>query len=203
MAAVNDRAAAAGRLLPAMHPDTAAAMPRHQQRAPAFARSSERRRVRASDARPGRADPDPRARPRPAASGTVDDAERRPDRQLDPVAEPGRQLLPAPGVHADLAPRATPWRTSSDPRGGSRSCSQTRSPAPVFGGPDLQGKRNPGVTDVGLLAMQKVVGSRPISRLESPANRHFSRIECRLPGTQKIQALCGQRQGWTRPRRMA
>jgi hypothetical protein len=34
-------------------------------------------------------------------------AEQRPDRQLDPVAEPGRQLLPAPGDHADLAPTAT------------------------------------------------------------------------------------------------
>src|SRR5215208_2389983 len=28
-------------------------------------------------------------------------------RQLDPCGEPGRQLLPAPGVHADLAPTAT------------------------------------------------------------------------------------------------
>ena len=52
----------------------------------------------------------------------------------------------------------------------------------------MQGKRNPGVTDVGLLAMQKVVGSSPISRLESPANRHFSRTGDRLRSTQKIQA---------------
>src|SRR5215210_1247032 len=57
--------------------------------------------------KPTELDPDPGARQGPAASGAVDDAEQRPHRQLDPVAEPGRQLLPAPGVHADLAPTAT------------------------------------------------------------------------------------------------
>ena len=43
------------------------------------------------------------ARPRPPARGAVDDAEQRPDRQLNAGGEPGLQLLPAPGVHADLA----------------------------------------------------------------------------------------------------
>ena len=57
--------------------------------------------------KPTELDPGPGARPGPAASGAVDDAEQRPDRQLDPVAEPGRQLLPPPGVHADLAPTTT------------------------------------------------------------------------------------------------
>src|SRR5215212_1156274 len=57
--------------------------------------------------KPTELDADAGARPGPAASGAVDDAEQRPDRQLDPVAEPGRQLLPAPGVHADLASAAT------------------------------------------------------------------------------------------------
>src|SRR5215212_9576832 len=57
--------------------------------------------------KPTELDADAGARPGPAASGAVDDAEQRPDRQLNPVAEPGRQLLPAPGVHADLASAAT------------------------------------------------------------------------------------------------
>src|SRR5687768_16819034 len=43
------------------------------------------------------------ARPRPSARWAVDDAEQRSDRQLDPGSEPGSQLLPAPGIHADLA----------------------------------------------------------------------------------------------------
>src|SRR4051812_12834436 len=51
--------------------------------------------------------PDAGARPGPATRRAVDDAEQRPDRQLDASDEPGRQLLPAPGVHADLAPTAT------------------------------------------------------------------------------------------------
>jgi hypothetical protein len=45
-------------------------------------------------------------RPGPAAGAAVDDAEQRPDRQLRPRGEPGAQLLPAPLVHADLAPPA-------------------------------------------------------------------------------------------------
>src|SRR4051794_37626009 len=51
--------------------------------------------------------PDAGARPGSASRRAVDDAEQRPDRQLDACGEPGRQLLPAPGVHADLAPTAT------------------------------------------------------------------------------------------------
>src|SRR3954452_20586016 len=51
--------------------------------------------------------PDAGARPGSASRRTVDDAEQRPDRQLDACGKPGRQLLPAPGVHADLAPTAT------------------------------------------------------------------------------------------------
>jgi hypothetical protein len=35
-------------------------------------------------------------------SEPVDDAEQRPDRELDACREPGPQLLPAPRVHADL-----------------------------------------------------------------------------------------------------
>jgi len=42
----------------------------------------------------------------PAACRTVDDAQQRPDRQLEPHVEPGLQLSPAPGVHADLASAA-------------------------------------------------------------------------------------------------
>src|SRR5215207_7131929 len=42
-------------------------------------------------------------RPRPSARGAVDDAEQRPYGQLDPRLEPGRELLPGPVVHADLA----------------------------------------------------------------------------------------------------
>src|SRR4051812_24523165 len=38
------------------------------------------------------------------AGRAVDDAEQRADRQLEASGEPGPQLLPAPGVHADLAP---------------------------------------------------------------------------------------------------
>ena len=46
------------------------------------------------------------ARPRPPAGRAVDDAEQWPDGSLDACAEPGCQLLPTPGVHADLAPAA-------------------------------------------------------------------------------------------------
>jgi hypothetical protein len=42
---------------------------------------------------------------RPACR-TVDDTQQRPDRQLEPHGEPGLQLGPAPGVHADLASAA-------------------------------------------------------------------------------------------------
>jgi hypothetical protein len=42
-------------------------------------------------------------RPLPPARGAVDDAQQRSDRELDAGAEPGLQLLPAPGVHADFA----------------------------------------------------------------------------------------------------
>src|SRR4051812_40445444 len=43
------------------------------------------------------------ARPRPPGGRAVDDAKQRPARQSDAGVEPGPQLLPAPGVHADLA----------------------------------------------------------------------------------------------------
>src|SRR5829696_7526477 len=36
----------------------------------------------------------------------IDDAEQRPDGQLDPRLEPGRELLPGPVVHADLTAAA-------------------------------------------------------------------------------------------------
>jgi len=42
-------------------------------------------------------------RPRPSACRTVDDAEQRSDRQLDPRLEPWFQLLPRPVVHPHLA----------------------------------------------------------------------------------------------------
>src|SRR5215210_5958926 len=42
-------------------------------------------------------------RPGPPARGAVDDAEQRTDRQFDPRLEPGRELLPGPVVHPDLA----------------------------------------------------------------------------------------------------
>src|SRR3954463_7113305 len=41
--------------------------------------------------------------PRPSACRTVDDAEQRSDRQLDPRLEPWFELLPRPVVHPDLA----------------------------------------------------------------------------------------------------
>src|SRR4051794_13731713 len=46
------------------------------------------------------------ARPRPPAGRAVDDAEQQPDRQLEARVQPRPQLLPAPVVHADLAPAA-------------------------------------------------------------------------------------------------
>jgi hypothetical protein len=56
-------------------------------------------------------------RPRPAAREAVDDAEERPDRQLDARREPGPQLLLAPGVLPISRRRPPlPWRTSNDPR---------------------------------------------------------------------------------------
>jgi hypothetical protein len=45
--------------------------------------------------------------PRPSACRTVDDAEQRSDRQLDPGLEPWFELLPRPVVHPDLAAAAT------------------------------------------------------------------------------------------------
>src|SRR5688572_2223274 len=44
--------------------------------------------------------------PQPSACRTVDDAEQRSDRQLDPGLEPWFELLPRPVVHADLAAAA-------------------------------------------------------------------------------------------------
>ena len=43
------------------------------------------------------------AGPGPPTGRAVDDAEQRPDRQLEAGGEPRSQLLPAPGIHADLA----------------------------------------------------------------------------------------------------
>jgi hypothetical protein len=59
-------------------------------------------------------------RPRAPARGAVDDAEQRPDRQLEPGLEPGLKLFPWPPL---------PRRTSSDPRRASRSAS-ARASAP-------------------------------------------------------------------------
>jgi hypothetical protein len=80
-------------------------------------------------------DPDPGARPGPAASGAVDDAEQRPDRQLDPIAEPGRQLLPARGVHA-ISRRPPPCRgaraaTPAVHRGRARPARRPWTPSPA------------------------------------------------------------------------
>lgn len=44
-----------------------------------------------------------RARPRPAAGRTVDDAEERSDRHPGASDDPGAKLLPTPVVHAGLA----------------------------------------------------------------------------------------------------
>jgi hypothetical protein len=70
-----------------------------------------------------------RGHPRPSARGAVDDAEQRPNRQLNARLEPGRELLPGPVVHADLAAAAAPLprRTSSDPGRASRSASASAS----------------------------------------------------------------------------
>src|SRR3954454_12713946 len=45
-------------------------------------------------------------RPRPPAGGSVDYAEQRSNRQLEPRLKPRRELLPRPVVHADLAATA-------------------------------------------------------------------------------------------------
>ena len=42
------------------------------------------------------------ARPRPTASGAVDDTEQRADAQIGAGGQPRAKLLPGPGVHADL-----------------------------------------------------------------------------------------------------
>jgi hypothetical protein len=39
----------------------------------------------------------------PASCRSVDDAEQRPDRKIDPQLEPRAQFLPRPRIHADLA----------------------------------------------------------------------------------------------------
>jgi hypothetical protein len=84
---------------------------------------------------PPELDADARTRPRPPARRAVDDAEQRPDRELNAGDKPRLQLLPAPGVQPISRRRPPlPWRTSSDPRRGSRSrspgasASCTRSP---------------------------------------------------------------------------
>jgi hypothetical protein len=58
------------------------------------------------------------------------------------------------------------------------------------------GTKRPTTPNQVLFAMQKVVGSSPISRLEVPANRRFSRIACRLRSTQIVEgsiAVCRSR----------
>src|SRR3954447_2971110 len=57
--------------------------------------------------------------PRPSAGGAVDDAEQRPDRELEAGSEPRAQLLPAAGVHADLA-RATALAVAYEQRAAPR-----------------------------------------------------------------------------------
>jgi hypothetical protein len=46
------------------------------------------------------------AGPGPAAGGPVEHAQQRADRHCHPELEPGAEVLPAPRVHADLAPAA-------------------------------------------------------------------------------------------------
>ena len=46
-------------------------------------------------------------RPRPSARSAGHDAERWPDRQLDPRLQPRLKLLPGPVIHTDLAAAAT------------------------------------------------------------------------------------------------
>ena len=55
---------------------------------------------------PAQLRPDRRARPGMSTGRAVDNAEQRPDRELRPCAQPRPQVLPAPVVHADLAPTA-------------------------------------------------------------------------------------------------
>jgi hypothetical protein len=59
-----------------------------------------------ADGQPAQLRADCGSRPSPPSRGSVDDAKQRPDRQLRPRDEPGAQQLPAPLVHADLAPAA-------------------------------------------------------------------------------------------------
>src|SRR5919108_2113010 len=66
----------------------------NRRRTPAW-RAMRRSSVRAAAGAPG-----------PPARRAVDDAEQRPDGQLDARLEPGRELLPGPVVHADLAAAA-------------------------------------------------------------------------------------------------
>ena len=57
-----------------------------------------------------------------------DDAEQRSDRQLDPVGEPGRELLPRQSsIPTSRRRPPLPRRTSSEPRRGSRSASASAS----------------------------------------------------------------------------
>ncbi|MEA2371085.1 MAG: hypothetical protein QOH12_1479 [Solirubrobacteraceae bacterium] len=63
-----------------------------------------------------------------AAGRSVDDAERRADGQLNPVSQPGPQVLP-PQASMPISRRRPPLphRTSTEPRRGSRSCSVSAS----------------------------------------------------------------------------
>ncbi len=50
--------------------------------------------------------PDPGLWPRSPAGGTVDDAEERAERQLEPLGDPRGQLLPPPVIHPNLSATA-------------------------------------------------------------------------------------------------
>ena len=69
------------------------------------------RRKAATDTGPARQAPELRScrgsRPRPSRRGSVDHAEKRANRQLNPELQPGIKLLPSPTVHPNLAALAT------------------------------------------------------------------------------------------------
>jgi hypothetical protein len=114
------------------------------------------------------------------------------------VAQPARR--PVEGMRAGdfgRVPRARQRRAPAahDPRGqlgdtipSKRDETRGKNDVPPRRRSGLSaGRKRPRPRSYGLLAMQKVVGSSPISRLEVPANRNLFRTRCCLHTTQKAQ----------------
>jgi hypothetical protein len=130
--------------------------------------------------------------PGPPAGRAVDDAEQRPDRELDSGDQPRSKLLPAPALHSDLAGRPPlPLRTSSDPRRGSRSRSPSSSASWM--------RSPPGQSTMISARSLKPCRSSPASRITATISSKLGGIELPLVAGRTSGVVAGHRRGRATP----